>query len=563
MKPRRSLSLRLARFVRDERGAIAIMGAVFAVVGIAALAVSVDAVTLYFERRKAQGAVDLAAIAAARDINRAEDAAAATINDNRVPSVQAIVITRGHYVADAATPAALRFVANEEPLNAVRVDLTNRAPLYFGRSIAHADALDVVTHATAVNTAEAAFSIGSRLLSLNGGVLNSILSATLGGSLSLTAMDYNNLADFNVDLFQFSNALATTASGTIGTYDQLAAANVSAANVLDALVSIAQADPGGSAAQATLTALKNQSNAQAVRIPAGQLINFGSSGYLGIGQGGSAFSARTSALSIINAVAGIANGQHQVEAVANLSLPGLASLQLGVTVGERPQSSPWIALGDKGVTVYTAQTRVRLTATVGGSGLLLGTRINLPIYLDIAGGQATLKDVSCGANPATDTSVTLAVTPAVADAWIAQPANVWTALSRPPSMQAASLVSVPLLGISATGKAEVTMTNIEPTDVNFSWSDIANLTAKTVKTTDFTTSLVAGLVNNLSLTAKAGPLSLTTPALVNAAVKTVLMPVTPTLDAVLNDVLGTLGIGLGEADVWVNGVRCDGAALVN
>ena len=130
-------------------------------------------------------------------------------------------------------------------------------------------------------------------------------------------------------------------------------------------------------------------------------------------------------------------------------------------------------------------------------------------------------------------------------------------------MQAASLVSVPLLGISATGKAEVTMTNVEPTDVNFSWSDIANLTAKTVKTTDFTASLVAGLVNNLSLTAKAGPLSLTTPALVNAAVKTVLMPVTPTLDAVLNDVLGTLGIGLGEADVWVNGVRCDGAALVN
>jgi uncharacterized membrane protein len=70
-------------------------------------------------------------------------------------------------------------------------------------------------------------------------------------------------------------------------------------------------------------------------------------------------------------------------------------------------------------------------------------------------------------------------------------------------------------------------------------------------------------VNNLSLTAKAGPLSLTTPALVNAAVKIVLMPATPALDTVLNDVLGTLGIGLGEADVWVNGVRCDGAALVN
>ena len=52
-------------------------------------------------------------------------------------------------------------------------------------------------------------------------------------------------------------------------------------------------------------------------------------------------------------------------------------------------------------------------------------------------------------------------------------------------------------------------------------------------------------------------------AIVTAAVKTALLPLTPTLDALPNDILTTLGVGLGEADVWVNGVRCDGAALVN
>jgi uncharacterized membrane protein len=46
-------------------------------------------------------------------------------------------------------------------------------------------------------------------------------------------------------------------------------------------------------------------------------------------------------------------------------------------------------------------------------------------------------------------------------------------------------------------------------------------------------------------------------------VKATLQPVTPVLDALVNDILTSLGIGLGEADVWVNGVRCDGAALVN
>ena len=34
------------------------------------------------------------------------------------------------------------------------------------------------------------------------------------------------------------------------------------------------------------------------------------------------------------------------------------------------------------------------------------------------------------------------------------------------------------------------------------------------------------------------------------------------LDQILNGVLGTLGIGLGQADGWVSGVRCGGAVLV-
>jgi len=31
---------------------------------------------------------------------------------------------------------------------------------------------------------------------------------------------------------------------------------------------------------------------------------------------------------------------------------------------------------------------------------------------------------------------------------------------------------------------------------------------------------------------------------------------------VLNSALQTLGVGLGQADVWMLGVRCDGAVLV-
>jgi uncharacterized membrane protein len=539
------------------------MGAIIGVCAIGALAVGVDSITLYFERRKAQGAVDLAAIAAARDISRAEAAAAATITDNKIPSVQNITITRGHYSADATIPAASRFVADAAPMNAVRVSLTNSASVYFGKSIAQSSTFEVKTQATAVSTAEAAFSVGSRLLSLNGGVLNAVLGTALGGSISLTAMDYDNLANFNVDLFKFSNALATRAGGSIGTYGELAASKVSIANMLDALVSVAQAMPGSAATQVALNTLKNQSNASSIKIPAGQLITFGPSGYLAIGEGGSALSTKASALSIINAAAGIANGKNQAEASANISVPGLASVQLGVTVGERPQSSPWVAVGEAGATLYTAQTRVRLIVTVGGSGILSAVKIKLPIYIDVASAKATLSNVSCGANPATDASVSLAVTPAVVNAWIAEPTSDWATLNLPASMQTTNIVSAPLLGISVSGKAQTQITNMSATNVNFTWSEIASGAPKTVKTTDFTQSLVSGLVSNLSLTANVGPLSLLTPSVVNAAVKAVLVPLTPTLDALVNDILNSLGVSLGEADVWVNGVRCDGAALVN
>lgn len=557
------LLARFRGFARDERGAIAVMAGIIAVCGIGALALGVDAITLYFERRKAQGAVDLAAIAAARDIARAEAAAAATIGDNRIPAVQSIVVTRGHYTADIATPASLRFVANATPQNAVRVELANEAPLYFGRGIARTSRFEVRTRATAVSTAEAAFTVGSRLLSLNGGVLNAVLGAALGGNLSLNVMDYNNLADFNVDLFQFANALAIKAGGNIGTYDQLAASKVSVGNIIDALVTMAQAAPGTAATQLSLNTLKNQSNASAVKIPAGKLISFGPSGYLALGQGGSALSTRASALSILNAAAGTANGTNQAEILANLTLPGLTSVQLGVTVGERPQSSPWVAVGEAGASVYTAQTRIRLVVTAGGSGLLNAAAITLPIYIDVASAKATLSSVTCGANPATDSNVALAVTPAVVNAWIAQPTSAWTTLSLPVSMQPVALVSSPLLSLSVTGRAQAQMTNMSAQTVNFSWSDIASGTAKTVKTTDFTQSLVSGLVDNLVLNVNLGPLSLLTPALVTGAVKATLQPLTPALDALVNDLLASLGVGLGEADVWVNGVRCDGAALVN
>lgn len=554
----------LRKFLREERGTIAVMSGVVAVASLGALAVGIDGATLYFEKRKAQGAVDLAAIAAARDLPRAQAAAMATIKDHDLPSVDQVVLITGSYAADPAIAASSRFVPNGIPANAVRVELRNRAPLYFGRAIAKDGNYEVVTRATAVSSAAAAFSVGSRLLSLNGGVLNGLLSGMLGGSVSLTAMDYNALAGFNVDLFRFSDTLATKVNGRAGTYDELLKSKATVGHVIEALAEVARREGGQPTALAALQLLGAVSDARNLNVPLSQVLNFGTYGPLTIGEAGTAFSARASAMAIIAAAAQVANGARQAEVVVNLGLPGVTSLQLGITIGERPQNSPWIGIGERDVRVYTAQTRVRLIAEVGGSGLLLGARVKLPFYLDLAAAEARLSNITCGPDPMRDARVTVSVTPALLDAWIGEPSipRDWTAFYKRPNIVSAPLVSA-LANIEVSGRAHAAVTNLRETPLTFDWNDIAAMKPRTARTRDFSASLVQSLLGDLQLSVKVGPLSLLTPALLTGALTAALSPVSKIADGVLNDLLSVLGVGLGEADVWVHGVRCDGAVLVN
>ncbi len=551
-------------FLRDERGGIAIIGAAFAICAVGALAIGVDVASIFVERRKAQSAVDLAAIAAARDPDKALAAATATVNDNGVFGVRDIRITKGSYAANPAIPVNMRFVPNGSPVNAVMVELDSKAQAYFGKGFLPEGTMNVATRATAVSTAQAAFTVGSRLLSLDGGILNAFLGGLLGGNVSLTVMDYNALAGYNVDLFKFSNTLGTSVVGQAGTYEQLAATRVSAGQILDAMISVAQANAGGAQVDFALKQLKNYSNANNVQLYVNKLFDFGQSASLNLGQGAAALQAKATAISIIQAVAEVANGHNQVDITSNLTVPGLLSTQLGITVGERPQSSPWIRFGNTGIEVYTAQTRIRLIAQVAGTGLLSAVTLRVPVYIDIAAARARLADISCGANPVADMRVTLSVRPSLVNAWIAEPVTLagWKTLGSPPTMANASIANVAGL-ITATGRANAEITNMTDTNVVFRYADITSLTAKNVRTVNFTQSLTASLLGSLTLNVSlSGLLSLTPTAIITALIRAILTPVAPTIDGVLNNVLKTVGIGLGEADVWVNGVRCDGAALV-
>src|SRR5690606_24854677 len=88
----------------------------------------------------------------------------------------------------------------------------------------------------------AMFSIGSRLASLDGGLANALLSSLLGGRVSLTLMDYRGLADAQVNLLQFSDALAADLGVKAGDYDALLSHEVETGRVLRVLERIAGSD---------------------------------------------------------------------------------------------------------------------------------------------------------------------------------------------------------------------------------------------------------------------------------------------------------------------------------
>lgn len=547
------------RFRSDQRGNFAIMGAALMTLVIGCAALGVDLGSIFTDRRRTQSATDLAAIVAASNLTNATNAAIATVTDNHYPASALVSVVLGTYTANPAISPQARFVTPAVgTANAARVTLTTQTPLYFAKFITGASQYNITTSATATSTQMASFAIGSRLLSVNGGLLNAVLGGMLGTTLSLSVMDYQSLASANINAFGFLSAVATRVNLTAATYNTLLTSNIKVSDIIAAMLSAQQAANGASSATTALSTISQAMNGVTTQMQLGSLIDVGP--YAGLSAGTTPqIGVSVALLDLLNATAAVANGTHQIATGLSLSLPGIASASLVATVGERAQGSSWLAVGTQGASVHTAQTRVLLQIQLLGSGSV--SAVNLPVYVEVASGTATLNAVSCGYPDISTSSVTLGVTPGIVNAWIG---NVTLAdmsnFTTEPNPPAATLVNLGL--ITVTGRANAHIGNTTPTNVRFSYADIQAQTKQTVTTTNFTSSLTSSLLGNLSLTVNVGPLGLPIPGL-GGTVTGIIGGATGSVDQLLASVLQTLGVGIGQADVWVNGVRCDGAVLVN
>ncbi|AWH53697.1 hypothetical protein C1924_11160 [Stenotrophomonas sp. ESTM1D_MKCIP4_1] len=368
---------------------------------------------LLWAKRDAQKVADLAALAGAQRLDLCTesnaDNAAARQNALRENGFGGQLDVRcGNWNAShASADHFIGSVSAENPRNAVKVVAQRSVLPFFG---ANAQLPTVSAQAVAKRTAPSAvFGVGSQLLRGNG---NSPLMATLrlvGLDVSnATVLSYDGLAQVSVTPSGLLQALGlpVEANLSVADFNRLLSVNkISLAQLLDATAVVVGRDSAVAAQLRALGSLVstgldiNQAN-----------ITLGSAaGGGGLfaeviapdGSIGSALESKINVLDLLNTGIAIANDNNGVQ------IPGLNLLGIEVKAGVI--EPPSIAIGGVGARAYNAQVRLMVDVdsnrvpAVGALLSILGTRLHLPLHVDVTNAMGTLASIQCGATPPTAT----------------------------------------------------------------------------------------------------------------------------------------------------------------
>lgn len=461
----------------------------------------------------------------------------------------------GRYAADPDVRPELRFTASASASDAVKVTVTKKTDLLLAAGFFTAPVISA--EGTAAVRKVAGFSIGSRLASLDGGILNALLGGLLGTSLSLKAMDYEQLAKVDLELLSFLDALNIRLGLKALTYEDLLETDIGLGSLIDQL---GKANGVGAVASGALNTIAKALNKTKLSIRLEEILALGPLSERPVGSADN-LTVKASLLDIVSAAAVAANGGKQVGVDLGANLPGLAGVSLTIAIGEPPVGTPSVAVGAPGAIVRTAQTRVALNVSVTGLSAILGLKVNVPLYVEVANAEAQLAEIRCLGGSPDNASVKVNAVPGVAEIALGNvDTSAFINFGTKPRVTKAVLVDSLLLRAQAL--AHVTSGNLSKTALTFSPSDIASGKVRSVSTRDTLTSLVQSLLKNLDLEVNILFITLGTPTAVTAALADTLSLVTAPVDTLLYNLLLLLGVKIGEADVRVTGVSCQQPVLV-
>jgi len=571
---------RLRRPHRDERGAVAPIVALFMTVLIASLG-ALDVGNVFFARRALQRTADLAALAAAQtmDDGCVEPAAiaranAATNGFSAGTTGQSLSVVCGRWDPSAnAAPSYFATTNAAAPLNAVQVTATRSVPYFF---------LGPTRTLTASATAEAtnlgAFTVGTTLAQLQGGLVNATLNALLGANLDVSVASYESLANARVRVRDLM------AAAGVGTVDQLLATQVNVAQLARLMI--------GALSTTTIADANLQSDVATLQAVAGGAAAGAPSFALGDGAGGhgvialaaadsaAALDATVSPFDALLVAAEVAKaGQPPIDIAAGLQLAGL-----GATLKVQIVEPPVLAVGEGGfdpikqrwrTQASTAQVRLYLDVSLGTPTLpIIGPiGVNLPLSLEAAPGTAWLQSTNCASTQAASTS-TIGVQPGLANVCIGDPPGNPSAAQPFSCASPATVVNVAnVVTVTANAALPATVPPSSATTLTFVGATPADGAYQSANSNAVGGVLANALQGLTASLAQPGALNVTllggVPLPIGEFVDALLAAVSPALDRLLSGLdpavdplLQLLGVQVGVATVHDLSLTCGASKLV-
>lgn len=523
----------LTRLLRDRRGGVGALSVMISVLVITATAAAIDVASVQFRARALQGLADTAAVSAAGNLATAEPTVRRVLSlKNSTARIETVAL--GEYHARAEVPIPQRFNPSGPLPDAVQVVLQEDVKLFFGSVLGISD-VRVRKTAVAIRPARdaAAFSIGSRLLTLDPPLVNALLTQLTGRQIQLTALSYNSLLTSSLDVDDLLQNLAHTLS--VEDRETLLTRPLSTRHLVDAMASATTGQ--------TSVALKSIS----ASLGTGQDRDLRLDSLIDIAPGVKGdVNASVPVWDLLNAALGEAAGPQTISLNANVQAPVSVSVRLAI--GEREQKSAWLTVARDGSTVVrTAQVRLHIDVTtlnLAGLG-----KVHLPVYAEVASGKAALAAIDCRADAFDVTARSGVASVALGEIDSTRLAD----FSRDAALTPAAILDTAVLKVR--GSARINVADSGDKQLRFTRHDVTNLEAKTIGSKNILGTTLTSLVANTDLDIQVLGLGVALPGLPNQ-LRTILGEIAAPLDLVLEQVLQLVGVGIGEADIRPAGLLC-------
>ncbi|WP_284337385.1 TadG family pilus assembly protein [Comamonas sp. NoAH] len=427
---------------KHQKGSVLVQFALLLGVIVTILGV-IDLGYLFYAKRELQRNADLSALHAVQylDFSATGDLRAAPCEKAGLESINANwpdtdpitamgkTVTCGEWNPGRYT-GPQHFSASSSEVNAARVVLQGKSPTFFPGTWSR----EITAQAIAKRGEPlAVFSVGSKLVSVGCrqelAPLIQILKIVGVGDPCVTVNGYDGLATATVSASGLLRALGLPLEADLTVLDinnLLVAEKVSLGAILDAAATL-----GGhselldvNAELLRMLGLKLGIDALNLEVPLGSGVN-GPGIFAGIhapdAATASALDVQVGVLDIITAAVGVGTtGRGLSIPGLSVKIPGVLPNLLQVKAGLI--EPPSIAIGGVGAKAYNAQIRLYIDVDTGGGVLggllqLLGTKIKLPIFVDVTRAKATLTELSCKV-PLKDSTAKIQVDASVAQACI-------------------------------------------------------------------------------------------------------------------------------------------------